>query len=141
MVNFLSRNQQGGYDMKHPPSVLKDAGRVKQAIDCVRAYAESKGVSMTVERLAVCLGIPSRELLGFALREDEPEEEFKESCLLLKVACDEIAASHIEHGSCKGNNPAMDILMLKNNLNYRDKVEAAVETAAVVFFGEENMKD
>ncbi|HCA28436.1 MAG TPA: hypothetical protein DEP23_02080 [Ruminococcaceae bacterium] len=127
--------------MNNQPSVLVDPQRVKQAIDSARSYAEDRGVSMTVERLAVCLGMPSRKILEFALCEEEPNHDFKESFLLLKMACEEIAASHIEHGMTKGNNPSMDILMLKSNLNYRDKAEQTVQNTAVVFIGEDAIKD
>lgn len=127
--------------MKNPPAVLLDFVKVKQAINSARAFAESKGVPMTVERLAVCLGVSSRCLLKFALSEDEPEENLKESYRLLRLALDEIAACHIEHGMTKGNNPSMDIFMLKSNLNYRDKTEQSVQNTAVVFFGEELLQD
>ena len=127
--------------MKQPLSVLRDAERVRQAIDSARAFADSKGVSMTVERLAVCLGISSRFILEFAMREDEPDGEYQEAHNLLHMACEEIAALHIEHGMTKGNNPSMDILMLKNNLHYRDKGDPPVQNTAVVFFGEDELPD
>ncbi|HHV51751.1 MAG TPA: hypothetical protein GXX54_08690 [Clostridiales bacterium] len=127
--------------MDNTPEVLFDAKRVKEAIDAARAFAESKGVPMTVERLAVCLGVSSRQLIKFVLEEDEPEEGLRESHSQLRLAFDEIAACHIEHGMTKGNNPSMDIFMLKSNLNYREKGEPPVQNTAVVFFGEDALKD
>jgi hypothetical protein len=56
------------------------------------------------------------------------------------MACEEIAASHIEHGMTRGNNPSMDILMLKSNLNYRDREEPP-QTTTVVFIGEDLLPD
>lgn len=127
--------------MNNPPEVLFDEKRVKEAIDAARVFAETKGVPMTVERLAVCLGVSSRHIIKFVLEEDEPEEGLRESHRLLRLAFDEIAACHIEHGMTKGNNPSMDIFMLKSNLNYREKGEPSVQNTAVVFFGEDSLKD
>ncbi len=126
--------------MKDYPPILANPDRVRQAVESARNYAQERGISMTVERLAVCLGIPSREILDFALSERQPDGIYKESYMLLKMACEEIAASHIEHGMTRGNNPSMDILMLKSNLNYRDREEPP-QTTTVVFIGEDMLPD
>ena len=121
--------------MKDYPPILANPDRVRQAVESARNYAKERGISMTVERLAVCLGIPSREILDFALSERQPDGIYKESYMLLKMACEEIAASHIEHGMEGGTNRVEDILMLKSNLNYRDREEPTPST--VVFIGED----
>ncbi|MDD4414072.1 MAG: hypothetical protein PHR14_05885 [Oscillospiraceae bacterium] len=127
--------------MNRATDVLKDADRVRNAIESARSFAEGKGVSMTVERLGVCLGVPGRYILEFALGKEQPPEELREAHRLLILACEEIAASHIEHGMTKGNNPSMDILLLKNNLQYCDKPEPTARNTAVMIVGEDEIPE
>lgn len=130
--------------MKPKQSVLQDARRVKLAIGSARDYAESRGVPITLERLAVCLGVCSRQILEFAgSDEDELDDASRKSQALLCMACEEIAAAHVEHGMTKGNNSTMDVLMLKTHFGYGDKAESepAESGPAVVFVGEENLPE
>ncbi|MDD4546078.1 MAG: hypothetical protein PHR24_02130 [Oscillospiraceae bacterium] len=127
--------------MDRPSEVFKDARRIRNKINAARSFAESRGIAMTVERLGVYLGVSSRTILEFALGEDEPPKELREAHKLLFLACEEIAASHIEHGMTKGNNPSMDILLLKNNLQYHDKPHPAARNTGVVIVGEDEIPE
>ena len=128
----------------HRPNMWEtlDCEKIKAATDVTRAYAEEKGTAMTVERLAVCLGVRRKVILDYIARDEkELKPREREIQHLLRMACEEIAASHIEHGMMKGSNSAIDIMMLKNNLGYRDKVEESTSTGPVVIFGEEKLPD
>lgn len=129
--------------MKQELSVLEDVQQVELAIRSAREFAESKGVSITLERLAVCLGVCSRRILAFIGRsEDELDDSLRRSQSLLRLACEEIAASHIEHGMIKGNNTIMDVLMLKTHFGYGESAESeALSGPPVVFVGEDELPE
>lgn len=122
--------------------LLLDSAAVKQAIDNAREFAEKKGVAMTLERLAVCLGIGRKKILSF-IESDEKElnDAQRETQVLLKLAYEEIAASQAEHGMMKGSHSTMDVLLLKNNHGYGEKSEPENDPDTVVFFGEENIPE
>lgn len=128
--------------MRSQQAVLRDVDFVKQAIGSAREFAEGKGVAMTLERLAVCLGIGRKQILNYIGRDESLlKKAEKESQALLKLAYEEIAASQAEHGMMKGNHSTMDVLLLKNNHNYGEKTETGAEPDTVVFFGEENIPE
>lgn len=128
--------------MQSQEAVLRDVEFVKQAIGDAREFAESKGVAMTLERLAVCLGIGRKQILSFLDRDESKLSRAKrESQALLKLAYEEIAASQAEHGMMKGNHSTMDVLLLKNNHNYGEKAETEAVPDTVVFYGEENIPE
>lgn len=128
--------------MQEEELMLRDTAAVKQAIDSAREFAEKKGVAMTLERLAVCLGIGRKKILSF-LETDEKELNGaqRETQSLLKLAYEEIAASQAEHGMMKGSHSTMDVLLLKNNHGYGEKSEPEPEPDKVVFIGEENIPE
>ena len=120
---------------------LQDAEFVKQAIDSAREYAEKKGVAMTLERLAVCLGVEKKQIMEIVNAGEIRQKSQKEIQRLLKMAYEEVAASQIEHGMVRGNHSTMDVFLLKSNHNYKDKNEQEANFEQVVFLGEDNLPE
>ena len=80
------------------PTVFQSRRRVKTAIDSARAFSEERGVPLTVERLAVCLGTTCRQVLDLAMGEDTAGDACQPARELLRAACEEVAAGLVEHG-------------------------------------------
>ena len=111
--------------------------QINDAIARAREYADSKGVPLTLERLAATLGV-TRETLSEYVK--EYSSTHNEGAETLKRAAAECTASVMEHGMMRGNSPIMPIFYLKNNAGYRDKVEQET-THRVTFTGMDSLQD
>lgn len=128
--------------MREEDRILREPAGVRQAVDSAREFAENKGVAMTLERLAVCLGIGRKSILSFLdTAEKELDGAQRETQALLRRAYEEIAASQAEHGMMKGSHSTMDVLLLKNNHGYGEKTEPETEPDKIVFTGEDEIPE
>lgn len=110
---------------------------VSAAVTLSRGFAEERGIAMTLERLAVCLGISSKNIMAFAADEREKPEETEAVREVLLAALEEIAACHVEHGMTRGNNPTMDKLCLLQHFGYGENGTGGSPYPCVVFYGED----
>ena len=129
---------------------FRDFAVTRAAIDAARKYAEEKGVPLTVERIAACLGVGrpcvkeyaelqpfgalsadeyeylnktlQRVLAGEAIPEDIDEQTL--SAMLIRKVYGECCADLAEFGLTKAEKQqASVIFQQKNNYDYVDKVE------------------
>lgn len=119
---------------------IQSVDQVERALADARVYADAKGVPLTIERLAVCLGIGRCTLLNYDVADDATEEE-RAIWGALKNAREECQASMMEHGLGKGNSPIMPIFALKANYNYSDKPADDAQHVYVHFDGEDSIPD
>lgn len=120
--------------------IFDSPGRVQKTIAAARKFAEQKDIPLTLERLAVSLGVSSRDILALAMGGDEPAEPRRRVQALLRAACEEVAAGLVEHGMA--HNATMDVLMLKYHFRYTDKGDApAAGAAPVVICGEDALPE
>lgn len=121
---------------------LTDIDAVRAGIDTARHYAADHNVPLTIERICVCLGVGRNWLLDYVQRDTEGiTEAQKDIQCVLKKAYEEVAASEMEHGMTRGNNPIMPIFALKANHNYHDKQDIDVNQRVVMFDGEGQIPD
>ena len=126
---------------------LTDPVAVEEAISQARQWAQEHKVAMTVERLAVALGVAREPVIRYASGEPnggDCDEEGRENthtiCGMISRAYDEIAASQAEYGMT--NDFHMVQFLLKNNHKYRDRIEAELTGALpVVIKGEDQLPD
>lgn len=126
---------------------LTDPARVDAGINAARQWAEGHGVAMTVERLAVALGVDRDTICRYAQGEvsgddcdEETQEDVRTICGMISRAYDEIAASQAEYGMT--NDFHMCQFLLKNNHKYRDRIEAELTgTIPVTIKGEDQLPD
>ena len=128
------RTQYMGGNRMGAPRKIQYADQVRDSMAVARQYAETHGVPVTMERLAVCLGIGLREFSGYIERgENSDDAEEREIAQALKSARAECQAAMMEHGLGRGNNPVMPIFALKANYGYNDKPEGETSRLLVQF--------
>ena len=121
--------------------LIQDVGQVESALHEARAYAEEHGVPLTLERVAVCLGISRGRLIEYAERYEPVNEDEEAVQRAIKGVYAECNASMMEHGLVKGNSPIMPIFALKANYGYNDRPENDAVSVNVTITGEHDLKD
>ncbi|MBQ8752267.1 MAG: hypothetical protein IJZ13_04095 [Clostridia bacterium] len=115
-------------------------GRVEEAIVRARARAEERGVPLTLERVAACLGIDRdrlRQLATGPITGSRAEQAAAERLRQVYLDCN--AALIEELMACKGSHSGA-MLLAKNDFGYTDKAEAA-PAPPVRFVGEERLEE
>lgn len=117
-----------------PSRRIQSAAQVEDAMAVARQYAEAHGVPVTLERLAVCLGVGAKEIPAYISRGESSDMD-EEIAIgeALKKARAECQAAMMEHGLGRGNNPVMPIFALKANYGYNDKPEGETSRLLVQF--------
>ena len=116
-------------------------GRVEEAIVRARARAEERGVPLTLERVAACLGIDRdrlRQLATGPITGSRAEQAAAERLRQVYLDCN--AALIEELMACKGSHSGA-MLLAKNDFGYTDKVEVAAGMPPVRFVGEERLEE
>lgn len=127
--------------MKEP--VIRSTGQVKRAWQQARAIATERGIPLTPERIAACLGISRQTLQRYrdgSLEADSPSELVRARVqdMLQKIWCEcnaELAEELLRPGSHSGA-----VFLGKNNFGYADKAESAA-VHEVIFIGEDQIAD
>lgn len=119
---------------------------VRQAIAAAQAYAEEHKVPLTAERLAAALNMDLkifRSIVDGSYTESGvSEEQNREKVSVIRNAFSEATASVMEHAMMRGSSANMHMLYLKENAGYGESVTISpVETAPVVFLGEQDIAD
>ena len=125
-------------------SPLHDVEALKAAIDGAQRYADNKGVPLTLERLAVYVGV-NRHVLADIVAGNKTEIEgnkiTQETIATLKKAVDSCVAAVMEHGMRRGNSPIMPIFALKCNHNYDDHPQQTSNAPTIVIVGADKIPD
>lgn len=121
-------------DYMGAPRKIQHVDQINDAMIVARQYAETHGVPVTLERLAVCLGIGAKEINEYIARGDNGgnagEVEIADALKMAKAECQ---AAMMEHGLERGNSPIMPIFALKANYGYNDKPEGDTARLLVQF--------
>jgi len=115
--------------------------RVETAIHQARQRAEERGVPLTLERVAACLGIDRdrlRQLATGPVTGSRAEQEAAQRLRQVYLDCN--AALIEELMACKGSHSGA-MLLAKNDFGYTDKAEAAAGIPPVRFVGEERLEE
>lgn len=135
--------------MHNTPLERRRLTDIQAAITRARAYAETQGVPLTVERLAAEMDMD----LALFHRILEQQECGKSAGMRAKIAAiqkagGEATASVMEHAMRRGTSPNMHILYLKNHAGYEGdkspkpgREEQNGPEGPVVFLGEEEIPD
>ena len=127
--------------MKH--ALPRRAAEVRTALEKARAIAESRGLPLTPERIAACLGI-SRQQFLHVVENGVDDPTISESArihihrMLWQAFCDcgaELAEELLKPGSHSGA-----VFLGKNNFGYSDRTDRETEIA-VQFVGEDDIPD
>lgn len=126
------------------PEKLRDINKLEAAIAEASAIAASKGVPLTIERLAVVVGC-SRNDLGDVINGRKTtingNEIASDVVCALKKAVDISVAEVMEHGFIRGNSPIMPIFNLKCNHGYDDKPQSGANNNVTVIISDKNIPD
>lgn len=122
---------------------IRTVRQVRLAMEQARSAADARGLPLTPERLAACLGMSRQTLLRYIegeLQADSPSVHTQEKVqAMLQQAwwdCNaELAEELLKPGSHSGA-----VFLGKNNFGYADKAEA-VHTVDVTFVGEADIAD
>ena len=134
--------------MHNTPLERRRLADIEAAIGRAKAYAQTQGVPLTVERLAAEMDMD----LGLFHRILQEQTEDKSRSMAAKIAAiqkagGEATASVMEHAMRRGTSPNMHILYLKNHAGYdgdkgkSDREDAGMAEGPVVFVGEEEIAD
>lgn len=114
--------------------------QVREGIDEAKRLAEDRGVPLTLERVAACLGIGRERLRQLATASAGPARSEREvAALLRQVYLDCNAALIEELVACRSSHGGA-LLLAKNDFGYTDKGDAAA-AEPVCFVGEERLEE
>ena len=117
--------------------IIRDADTVRKAVLDAKSYAQERGIPLTIERIAFCLGVTRDTLRGIADGdEDEPDTVVR----AVAAAIGESVAEVMEYGLTKGVTAAMPVFYLKSNAGYNDKGEASQDIATVIFINGDSIE-
>lgn len=124
-------------------TTIRTVRQVRRALEDAKATAHERGLPLTPERLAACLGLSRKTLLQYvegSLQAESPSERTRAEVqrLLAQAWCDcnaELAEELLKPGSHSGA-----VFLGKNNFGYADKAEPHAN-ADVTFVGENAIVD
>jgi len=127
--------------MKH--ALPRRAAEVRTALDQARAIADSRGLPLTPERIAACLGISRQQFLhavehGVDDPDMSPAARIRIHRMLWQAFCDcgaELAEELLKPGSHTGA-----VFLGKNNFGYSDRAVPDADVS-VQFVGEDEIPD
>ena len=112
---------------------------VREGIAQARRLAEDRGVPLTLERVAACLGIGRERLRELAAAAGRTRAERETAALLRQVYLDCNAALIEELIACRSSHGGA-MLLAKNDFGYTDKGDGAA-AEPVCFVGEERLEE
>ncbi len=133
--------------MHNQPLNRRRLADIEAAISRAKAYAESRGIPLTAERLAAEMDMDLALFHRIAAGEQVANSRMAAlKTAAIQRACGEATASVMEHAMGRGSSPNMHMLYLKNNAGYDlekgGKSPKPSETARpVIFVGEERIRD
>lgn len=124
-------------------TTIHSVRQVRTALETAKAGAAARGLPLTPERIAACLGMSRQTLLRYIegeLQADSPSERTRRTVQsMLRQAwwdCNaELAEELLKPGSHSGA-----VFLGKNNFGYADKADNA-HTVDVTFVGENDIAD
>ena len=127
--------------MKH--ALPRRATEVRKALNQARAIADSRGLPLTPERIAACLGISRQQFLhvienGVDDPDISPAARDRIHHMLWQAFCDcgaELAEELLKPGSHSGA-----VFLGKNNFGYSDRADRDADIS-VQFVGEDEIPD
>ena len=127
--------------MKH--ALPRRVTEVRAALDQARAIADSRGLPLTPERIAACLGISRQQFLhvvenGVDDPDVSPTARIRIHRMLWQAFCDcsaELAEELLKPGSHSGA-----VFLGKNNFGYSDRSDREADVS-VQFVGEDEIPD
>lgn len=115
--------------------------QVEEAIRQARAWAEERGVPLTWERVAACMGIDRERLRKLATGAAEGSRVRREAIGRLRRIYLDCNATLIEELMASKGSHSGALLLAKNDFGYTDKGETAVGTQPVRFVGEDRLEE
>lgn len=110
------------------PRIFETPEQMQEAINEYFADRENRGLSFTIESLAVALGMSRNTLMTY---EKEPTHaEFNDT---IKIAKDIVLSDLVDKSMSRDWSTAGCLFNLKNNYNYTDKVEQEITTKSFDF--------
>lgn len=126
------------------PEKLRDVNRLDEAIVEASRMALDKGVPLTMERLAVVIGVNRCDLsavINGHKTSIDGNEIATDVINSLKKAVDICVADVMEHGMIRGNNPVMPIFNLRNNHGYTNNDPQRIDSNVTVIINDKDIPD